>query len=72
MINDPFPKVVDNSDLLELRSSAKTEQISLTADLLNNIDAVKCNEVQSKNFNATHIVVGVVYGGALDLQVIQV
>ena len=65
-------KVDDDGDTLELSSFAKTEQISLTSDLLKLINRKRCDEYKKANITATHIVAGILYGGEFKMKILEV
>ena len=56
----------------ELTYKAKTKDEMINQKLLTNIDEKACTNLKNSHFMATHVVIGVTYGGALDLHFITV
>ena len=72
MKNSNYLKIDDNSNILEMSSFARSEQIFLTSDLLKLVNEPRCDEYKKANITATHIVSGVLYGGGLKMKIKEV
>ena len=46
---------------------ARTKDESLKQSLLSNVSSDSCQRLRNSDFKATHVVIGVSYGGSLDL-----
>ena len=65
-------KKINKHGSYNLKYSAKTRDEMLRQSLLSNVKQDACKNIEESAYQATHIVVGMTYGGSLDLSFTQV
>lgn len=57
-----------DSRYLQLSYSASTRNEMLNSNILSHVDLSSCQRIQESEFEATHVVVGISYGGSCNLR----
>ena len=57
-----------DSRYLQLSYSASTRNEMLNSNILSHVDLSSCQRIQESEFEATHVVVGISYGGSCNMR----